>query len=291
LEREDPLPSFGAKLKLAREKRAITLEQISISTKIGTRMLQALEADNFDQLPGGIFNKGFVRAYAKHVGLDEEQTLADYLVASGETVTPTRGAAHDADVVEDHDEKAPPWRTPLGWLAAGLLIVALGLTLWTRRQHNNNGSSPQPAPPPKSSNANQKPDSSPVSSGLSPKVTAAPAQSSATPPLQTTPADSNKVIPVDKAGGFTIVILASEESWVSIQVDDGPSVEDNLMPATQRVILGRKQVVIKAGNVGGLDFVFNGKKLPPQGDYGEVKTLAFGVTGLQPKSAAPLVSH
>ena len=78
------MPSFGEKLKLEREKRKITLEQISVSTKIGTRMLHALEEDKFSQLPGGIFNKGFVRAYARFVGLDEDQTVADYLQASGD---------------------------------------------------------------------------------------------------------------------------------------------------------------------------------------------------------------
>ena len=81
---ETGLPSFGEKLKLEREKRKITLEQISVSTKIGTRMLQALEEDKFNQLPGGIFNKGFVRAYSRFVGLDEDQTVADYLQASGD---------------------------------------------------------------------------------------------------------------------------------------------------------------------------------------------------------------
>ena len=78
------MPSFGEKLKLEREKRKITLEQISDSTKIGTRMLQALEEDRFNQLPGGIFNKGFVRAYSRFVGLDEDQTVAEYLEASGD---------------------------------------------------------------------------------------------------------------------------------------------------------------------------------------------------------------
>jgi transcriptional regulator with XRE-family HTH domain len=78
------LPSFGERLKLEREKRKITLEQISVSTKIGTRMLQALEEDKFNQLPGGIFNKGFVRAYSRCVGLDEDQTVAEYLEASGD---------------------------------------------------------------------------------------------------------------------------------------------------------------------------------------------------------------
>src|SRR4051794_3901320 len=91
--RENLLPSFGAKLKLEREKRAVTLEQISLSTKIGMRMLQALEEDKFNQLPGGIFNKGFVRAYAHHIGLDEDQTITEYLEASGEGPAPEPEAA------------------------------------------------------------------------------------------------------------------------------------------------------------------------------------------------------
>ncbi len=82
------MPSFGEKLKQEREKRKITLEQISDSTKIGTRMLRALEEDKFNQLPGGIFNKGFVRAYSRCVGLDEDQTVAEYLLASGDAPPP-----------------------------------------------------------------------------------------------------------------------------------------------------------------------------------------------------------
>src|SRR5580765_3433510 len=86
---ESLMGSFGDRLKQQREQKSISLDDISLSTKIGTRMLRALEEEKFEQLPGGIFNKGFVRAYARHVGLDEEQTLADYLEAAGETA-PTR---------------------------------------------------------------------------------------------------------------------------------------------------------------------------------------------------------
>src|SRR6266849_3244649 len=81
---ETGLPCFGQKMHQARETRNITLEQISVSTKIGIRMLQALAEDKFNQLPGGIFNKGFVRAYSRFLGLDEDQTVADYLQASGD---------------------------------------------------------------------------------------------------------------------------------------------------------------------------------------------------------------
>ncbi len=76
--------SFGDKLKRERELRGVTLEEISKQTKIGTRALKALEDEHFEQLPGGIFNKGFVRAYAKFLGLDEEQAVADFMAAQGD---------------------------------------------------------------------------------------------------------------------------------------------------------------------------------------------------------------
>jgi cytoskeletal protein RodZ len=95
--------SFGDKLKREREMRAITLEEIAEATKIGTRSLRALEEEHFDQLPGGIFNKGFVRAYAKFLGIDEEQAVADYMSAANEVgnSTTTQLAAL-ADQVEQH---------------------------------------------------------------------------------------------------------------------------------------------------------------------------------------------
>jgi hypothetical protein len=75
------LGAFGEKLRKQREQSGIGLDAISNTTKISTRMLRALEDEHFDQLPGGVFNKGFVRAYARQVGLNEEETIADYLAA------------------------------------------------------------------------------------------------------------------------------------------------------------------------------------------------------------------
>ena len=80
--------SFGERLQREREMRGITLEEIADSTKIGTRSLRALEQEDFDKLPGGIFNKGFVRAYARYLGIDEEQAVADFLAAAGEPEQP-----------------------------------------------------------------------------------------------------------------------------------------------------------------------------------------------------------
>jgi cytoskeleton protein RodZ len=77
--------SFGERLRREREMRGISLDEIGAATKIGTRSLKALEDEDFKKLPGGIFNKGFVRAYAKFLGINEEQAVADYLAACGES--------------------------------------------------------------------------------------------------------------------------------------------------------------------------------------------------------------
>ena len=83
--REPALGAFGEKLRKQRERQGIGLDAVSDTTKISIRMLRALEEEHFDQLPGGVFNKGFVRAYARQVGLNEEEAVADYLDAMRQT--------------------------------------------------------------------------------------------------------------------------------------------------------------------------------------------------------------
>jgi cytoskeleton protein RodZ len=303
------LPSFGEKLKLEREKRSITLEQISLSTKIGTRMLRALEEEKFDQLPGGIFNKGFVRSYARHLGLDEDQAVADYLEASGEGPAPKTGPAMDLEAAPAETREATSSRQlPWGLFAALLLLLALALSLWSRRQHRHEGQTPKSPPAP---TATQKPvaDSSAASvaavppavstaESANPLPTSAPVKPDASPstvPIPTAAVEKNAapvaavVTPPTSApspGEFVVVILAHEDSWLSITADGKTIVNDALAAGTQRTVHGRKEVVVRAGNVGGVDFVFNGKKLDPQGEHGEVRTLTFGSGGLQPNRPA-----
>jgi cytoskeletal protein RodZ len=72
------MPTLGEELKHRREERDISLADISEATRIGTRFLKAIESDNFSVLPGGIFTRSFIRAYAKQVGMDEDEALALY---------------------------------------------------------------------------------------------------------------------------------------------------------------------------------------------------------------------
>jgi len=79
---------FGAKLREAREHRGLSLRVIADATKISVRALEALEENDISRLPGGIFSRSFVRAYALEVGLDPEQTIAEFITRFPvETVT------------------------------------------------------------------------------------------------------------------------------------------------------------------------------------------------------------
>jgi cytoskeleton protein RodZ len=70
--------NFGEELQRERERQGVSLEAVAEGTKVQLRYLEALEADQFASLPGGVFNKGFVRSYCRFLGLDEDQWLARY---------------------------------------------------------------------------------------------------------------------------------------------------------------------------------------------------------------------
>jgi cytoskeleton protein RodZ len=73
--------SFGPLLKKERETREISLNELTVATRIPLRFLEAFENEQWDKLPGGIFNRGYVRAIARYLGLSEEHLLGEYDVA------------------------------------------------------------------------------------------------------------------------------------------------------------------------------------------------------------------
>lgn len=104
--------AFGEKLRRQREQRGIELDAISKTTKISTRMLRALEDEHFDQLPGGVFNKGFVRAYARQVGLDAEEAITDYLAALRESQIQSQNILPDFRKPVEVSTPGPPQSSP-----------------------------------------------------------------------------------------------------------------------------------------------------------------------------------
>ena len=109
--------NFGELLKREREMREVSLKEVTNATRIGTRFLEALENEEWEKLPGGVFNRGFVRAIARFLGLDEENLLAEYDLARGEQSMPV------PQPYENKLPRAPVW-VPL--LAVLLMLAILG---------------------------------------------------------------------------------------------------------------------------------------------------------------------
>src|SRR5579864_837564 len=102
---------FGAKFRKARESKELSLDDISNVTKISARMLQAIEEEDFDQLPGGVFNKGFIRAYAKHLGLNSEDAVNEYLGCLRQAQIDSH-AGWDSGIRPDPRAASAPLATP-----------------------------------------------------------------------------------------------------------------------------------------------------------------------------------
>lgn len=290
------MESLGARLKREREQRKITLDEIAQSTKIGTRFLLAIEEEHFDQLPGGIFNKGFVKAYARSVGVDEAEAVAEYELASGVGLPPEilPGEAPVSAVLVDspmsfpheHEDEAadsPAARIPWGWFAVALLILAFGFAIWGPRTRAK--SAKTIVAPPSATSGDKSAAEAPVvaQTAAAPDVSnPSPLPRSTTPPSEvsrpSTPQNQNS----DQApspGAFLVQIKAREDSWIAISADGRQIMQDTLSASAEKSVGARDQIVIKTGNAGALDISFNGKKLPAQGGHNQVKTLTFDPSG------------
>jgi transcriptional regulator with XRE-family HTH domain len=116
-----PSTPFGEQLKRERELRGVSLEEVATATRIAPRFLAALENEQWDKLPGGVFNRGFIRAVARYLGLDEDNLVSEYSLS-------TKGRT-DPGVVPDAPLKAEPmWgriATLVGVLLAAIAVVAI----------------------------------------------------------------------------------------------------------------------------------------------------------------------
>ena len=121
--------NFGERLKRERELREVSPNEVVVATRISLRFLEALENEDWDKLPGGIFNRGFVRAIARYLGLDEERLLAEYDQARGDQ------SAEAASAPENRIPSPPKWVAvafALGVLALIAVLIAAGVYGWRR---------------------------------------------------------------------------------------------------------------------------------------------------------------
>ncbi len=253
--------SFGERLRREREMRSISLEEISESTKISRRHLEALESEDFNQLPGGIFNKGFVRAYARYLGIDEDQAVADYVAASDEQPAPEN--QFPLEVREQPDPQLNPKRSrlPLAFALAALVGVLVGYAFWVKSKPRTTEAAENRAPAHPAANV---PSATPTPSAGAGQVVSQPAHVNA------------QVV----SRSFIVVVRAKEDSWVSITADGKSEMQKTLRAGKQKMVRAGKQIVLKTRNAGGIDVTYNGKPLGALGNENESRTMTFTPAGL-----------
>ncbi|HWZ44874.1 MAG TPA: RodZ domain-containing protein [Candidatus Saccharimonadales bacterium] len=262
---------FGDRLRREREMRGITLEQISESTKIARRRLEALENEEFDLLPGGVFNRGFVRSYARYVGLDPEQAVADYMTASHD-----QSATADQfplEVQKNKPQKGAPVLNPQrSWLPIVLAVLALiaviaGWRIWTHRNPA------RPVVPSAAAAAIQTATTQPTPDG--------PGVSGSTPAPGLEPATQDQQDP-QNSGAYTLTLTAKSDSWVSIKADGKTVMEGTLNARQVRSVKFENELVLRTGNAGGLEASYNGRPLGGLGAEHETRTFTFPLKAKSP---------
>jgi cytoskeleton protein RodZ len=173
---ETPLDTVGQDLRAARLRRGDEIAQVSRALKIRKDHLEALEEDRLEDLPGKTYAIGFVRSYARHLGLD-----ADQYVERFKQEISGRADDHSREPAPIHQEEGRHY-LPHGWrIIAGIVILLLGYGVWHLMAPS--GDSSQQVPPPPVLNppkAKPKPAPQPV---VSPPQTATPSPAAdASPP-------------------------------------------------------------------------------------------------------------
>jgi cytoskeleton protein RodZ len=200
------MASFGENLRREREMRGVTLEEISATTKISVRLLRALEAEDFAKLPGGIFTRSFIRAYAGFLGLDPERILAEFHLAA-----PAQGEADLSRVGTSKAKKSQQssGRTILTF-ALAIVLMGAGYTLFRYSHRTPEIFQLNPSAPANPSAANPAPASPSTSTAASPISSA---DTSATAPPTNVPASEAATSePAAEQGGGKQTLLGAEKA-------------------------------------------------------------------------------
>jgi hypothetical protein len=233
------MASFGDTLRRERELRGIELRDIAEATKISIRFLQALEQDRVDILPGGIFPKAFVRQYARHVGLDPERMVAEFVYAYGEPAPSKLSRPSDVRLSDG------PSR---GLILGGLVLAAvvfLGWRMW--------GGAGEGAPAPAGS-----------TQGAATQGTRFPTDRVYPPPTPPVPATA-------PAAGIVVELTAHQSTWAEIKVDGATVLNRVLEAGETQKLEARNEVLLSLGNAGGVTYTVNGRPGIPLGRPGEVR--------------------
>ena len=294
---DDRPADFGAFLRQAREARGLSLQQVSIATKIGLHALESLERNEAAKLPGGIFSRSFVRAYAREVGLDPEVTVSRFVAAF-----PDASGADDMPVpatpeqLESFDSQRRMAVTIVRLLGISLIVLVVALivySLWQRRapaaqstQTSAEGTTPATEVPRPAVQLQEVPPASSPAPAVGTPAPAGPAASepAAAPqiPVSSAPAAAGAPTGVGGAAAPLVVgLVASEPCWLSVTVDGATLAQRTLAAGERTEYRASRTITLRIGNAGALSMTVNGKPAKSLGELGQTAT-----TTITPDTAA-----
>jgi cytoskeleton protein RodZ len=284
---------FGDRLRREREARGVSLGEISESTKISGGFLRSLEQEDFERLPGGIFNRGFVRAYSKFLGIDEDAMVADF-DAAYEQYRAEQAPPPPLVPIEEKEVPAKDYRFSAAILIPLILLISIVL-LWRHRTkaaeatqgvaatHSNSRGGGNRLPDVNGSKPRQSVENSKLAGadGTLKKV----AGDSVAGNIQKQPDSGTALKSPESAAAppsmrpIRVEIHANEDAWLSVIADGKTMMEGVLPAASTRKFRAQKNIYFTTGNAGGVEVSYNGRPLPPLGTSNEVKSLTFTPNG------------
>lgn len=307
--------SVGETLRRERLRRKVELAEIAAELKISSRMLEAIEADEPDKLPGGVFAKSFVRQYASVLGLDADEVANQFEQAAhlpeltnlAELRRPRPETVLDRMGERSFSVGRPRNVLPSLAVVVMVMLICSGVYGWWQRNRQFSATerqtpppvaarqvaapAPQPAAP-----VRPQPAPAPVVAAAVPPP-AAPAQPAPTEPVAIKPGVPQPLVPDSGPAGSAAVqveLVVAEPVWVSVERDGHPIYQGELQPNEIRTLAANNEITLKLGNAGGLTILLNGKPIPSPGPKGQVRTVQLTSGGFQivppvPPAPAPVV--
>jgi cytoskeleton protein RodZ len=242
--------TIGEELRNARRARGITIEHISNVTKISPSVLRALEADDLAKLPGWVFTRGFLKSFAREVGLDPDRTVATFLTQITPPQEPEEAPARTSrDVGEPHDVvELEEHSTDLGqMIAVAIIVIAAVVYLGVRNP------------------------SAPAHASSSPPAVVVPTeQPVATAGFSTPPAPVASESP-----DLKVDLTASGPCWIQATSDGEPRVQRLMNAGDRETITAHVAVSLRVGDPATLTFAVNGAAGRPLGEAGRPVTVSI----------------
>ena len=309
------MTSIGETLRRERLRRNLDLERVSNELKIAPRMLEAIESERFEKLPGRVFAKNFVRQYARLLELDDDELAAE-LQRTFDPPAPGTLPAGGAPAAGIPLPRMKGWQAvgdggfrwssslPALALVVAVMLVCSGLYAWWQRVRrpvapHQTAAAAQTAPPVRMPVPIPQPAAAPPAvQPAPPPSNAAPAPPPAVSPgSPSAPAKEALVVPSQAgtiapptpapSGPVHVQVTAQEPVWVLAQIDGKYAFSGTLEMNETRAIDARTTVLLRIGNAGGVTISLNGKALNPVGPKGQVRTVQLTSGGFQIVPPAP----